>query len=189
MQLQNLCVGLLGNQLFCRVVHRVGGDAEVFEESRGGGARTVAVHADEDSAEAEVPFPAELAGRFARDAVGHTRGKDALLVLRRLLAEEEPARHRDDAGRDALGGQLFVRFDAERQLAAGTDEDDRRLAVRGIGQDVRALGGTAGRGVLGSVECREVLPGEDHGGRAVLDRDDRAVGFGHFVSVAGPHVD
>ena len=65
--------------------------------------------------------------------------------------------------------KLFVGGDDERNFAAGADEDDVGLAAGGVGEDVGAFGQAAGGGVLGAVERRQVLAGEDQAtGRSLI---------------------
>ena len=65
------------------------------------------------------------------------------------------------------------------------DEDDVGLAAVGVGQDVGALGHAGRGGVLGAVEGRHGLAGEDEADGVVLELHDDAPRFGDFVGVAG----
>ena len=83
-----------------------------------------------------------------------------------LVVEQLPRGHAHDAGLDPFGLEGLVGLDAERNLAAGGEQEDVGLAPLGIGEDVGALGQARGGGVLGAVERGEVLAGQDQGDRA-----------------------
>ena len=81
--------------------------------------------------------------RTARPARRATRavtpgGRTLSLVGVVLVLEEFPGGHADDAGFDAFGGELLVGVDAERDFAAGGEQEDVGLAVGRRRQDVGA---------------------------------------------------
>ena len=99
------------------------------------------------------------------------------------MLEQLPARDADDAGLDAVLGELLVGPDAERDLRAGRHQEDVRLAVGGVGQDVGPLVQALGRGVLAAVEGRQGLAGEDQGHRLVVQLHDVPPRLGDLVRV------
>jgi len=83
-----------------------------------------------------------------------------------------------------------VRPDREEELGAGGDQDQLRLPVLGVGDDVAAAPHALGGGVAGAVEDRHVLAGKDQGDGIVRAADGQPPGLGHLVGVAGPdHVE
>ena len=98
--------------------------------------------------------------------------------------EQIPARHAHHAGLDAFGGELVGRFEADRHLAPGADQDAGGLPAGGLLEHVGAAGRARRRSQAGrTVEGRQILPGEhDHRG-TVGPLHDHAVGFGHLVGV------
>ena len=97
-------------------------------------------HSYHDAGRAHILRPAEGGGLLHRDPRFHIRRQNLGFVLVALMLKEIPRRHADHAGFHAFGLQLLVGADAQRNFAAGAHQDDFRLAVGCIGQDVRAFG-------------------------------------------------
>jgi hypothetical protein len=82
-----------------------------------------------------------------------------------------------------------VGADTERDLAAGGEQQHLRLAVRRIGQHIRALREARGRRVPGAIDGRQRLPGQDEGDRLMTKRHDEPPRLDHFVGVRRPQHD
>src|SRR4029434_3287733 len=66
-----------------------------------------------------------------------TRTEHVLGILRMLetvVLEDLPRGHADHAGLDTLGLELFIRLDAQRDLAAGRQQQNLGCAVLSLGQ-------------------------------------------------------
>ena len=140
-------------------------------------------HADLGAGRADIAVPADHRAHLDRDARRDVRRKNAIAVRLILLLEQFPGRHADDACRNALALELFISVDAESDLAAGADQDHRRLAVRGVGENIGATGQTCGRRVARAVEGRQRLAAQHQTGRLMLEPDDDAPRFDDFVGV------
>src|SRR5690242_15808834 len=77
---------------------------QVFERRRG----AEGVHADHDAGRSNVVGPSEDRGLFNGDARRYFRRQHLFFVVVRLVVEDFPRRHTDDAGLDALGGKLLI---------------------------------------------------------------------------------
>src|SRR5215470_16817292 len=81
------------------------------------------LHADDVASASDVALPPERGGLFDGDPRLHGGREHAVTILLRLVVEDLPGRHRDDARADTLGEQLTVRLDRQTELAARGDED------------------------------------------------------------------
>src|SRR4249920_3727426 len=88
--------------------------------------------------------PAQCDARFDTDPRPDPRRKHLLLVGGLPRGEPFNARHRDHPGRYALTREQLACRERDLDLAAGGDEDHRRLPASGLGQDVPAAGSTLG---------------------------------------------
>src|SRR3546814_17711283 len=77
--------------------------------------------------------------------------RSLVAVVRRLLLEELPGRHRDDRGGDAFGTQQLLRLERDLHLGAGGDQRHLALAV-GRRHDV----GAEGREILAALPAQEI---------------------------------
>src|SRR5215218_5022481 len=82
--------------------------------------------------------PAERGGRLHRNARAHVGRQHAVPVVLVLLGEAVEARSGDHAGSDAVLLEQLRGAHADVHLGAGPDQDQVRLAVRRVPQDVRA---------------------------------------------------
>src|SRR5881296_43194 len=100
--------------------HVLHGEAELLLQLLQRRRRTEGLHADARALGPDVPIPPEparlLHGYPSRDVGGNY----AVPIRRRLLLEQLPRRHADDAGPHARGAELLVRLDAQghEQLGA-----------------------------------------------------------------------
>ena len=176
---------LHAEQLLCGFGHLVGGEAElglnVFQRRRG----AEGVHPDLDAVRSNVAIPAQRRGLLDRDPRGDARRQDLVAVGLVLAVEELPAGQADHTRADALAAQLLVGGERQRDLAAGGDQDHLGVAALGVGEHVAAAAQALGRGVLGAVEDRHVLAGEDQGDRLVAAVDRHPPGLGDLVGVGG----
>ena len=115
----------------------------------------------------------------------HVGRNHLVAVLLRLLGEELPARHRDDADVDVHRERGLV---GHAHLGAGREQHDVGLAVAGLPERVRAAKRPLGRSDLGAVERRQLLARERQrdGTALALERDPPR--HRRLVGVAGPHV-
>jgi len=164
--------------------HPRGGDSEplvqLFERSRS----AESGHADKSAARADIAIPALPNAGFDRDPRGDIRRQHAVAVRLVLFVEQLPARQADDPRLHALGGEILPRFDAQRQFAAGADQDDVGAAVRRVQQDVATLSHARRRAALRPIQRGHVLPGEDQRRGTISCRQDLAICFGDFVRVS-----
>ena len=123
--------------------------------------RRGAVAVDADRAARRPRTSASRASRRPRSRAAPARagGSTSSRYSRGCFVEELPARHRDDARRDALGLELLAR----RRPRAGARSPSPiritpRLAARGLREDVGAARDVALR--AGAVEHRQVLAAE-----------------------------
>src|SRR5689334_1100478 len=101
------------------VIHR---EAELFLKLLQRRGRAERLHADARALGPDVtipPEPARLLHGYASRDVG---GNYAVPIRLRLLLEQLPRRHADDAGSHARGAQLLVRLDAQGHLASGPEQ-------------------------------------------------------------------
>src|SRR5215471_15566588 len=87
----------------------------------------------------ELP-PAECEPSLDAHPGSDVRRQDLVLVGDILLSEPLDAGHGHDPGLDAVRLEQLARADGKLHFAAGSDEDDVRLAVAGVREDVAALG-------------------------------------------------
>ena len=147
------------------------------------------MHPDDAAFAADVALPSERGGLFDRDARADRRRQHRVAVLARLLLEEVPGRHRHHAGADALGEQLLVRGDGERELAARRDQDQLGLAAGRVGQHVGAARDAGRRRVPAAVERRQRLARQRQHRRLVTQLHDGPIRLDHLVGVAGAQHD
>src|SRR5438093_1610004 len=108
---------------------------QYFQWSR----RPKRLHADDGACETDIVCPPESRGLFNRYASRHRRRQHLVAIGLLLLLEQFPRGHAHDPSPDAVGLQLFIRGDAERNLTAGSDEDHVRPSIRVVSQDVGSL--------------------------------------------------
>ena len=84
---------------------------------------------------------------------------------------------------NALPLERLVDLGAERNLAAGADQDHRRLAAFGISHDIGAPRDAGSRREARAVEGRERLAGQHQTGGLMLQTHDDAPGLDDFVGV------
>ena len=100
------------------------GDAELLVDARVVGRRAVVVERDDAAVVADDLAPALRDAGLDRDPRLHGRRDHRLAVGRLLGVEPLPARHRHDAGPDAVGREQLAGLDGELDLGAGADQDD-----------------------------------------------------------------
>ena len=91
---------------------------------RGGSPK--ACHADKQAVGADKPVPAVADAGFNGDFVG-VLAEHLALIGHQLALKQFPTRHGDHARRDAGFGQLYLRFNGDRNFRAGGDKRDRPL--------------------------------------------------------------
>src|SRR5712691_6670049 len=149
-------------QLCLRGGHHVARvEAELLLQVLEGGRGAEGPHADDPAGEARVAVPAEGRALLDADPGGDRGGKDAVLVLPRLAVEQLPGWHADDTAPDAVGRELLVGGQAERDLAARGEEQDFGRAAGGVREDIGSLGEARGGPVLRPVDGGEGLTGQD----------------------------
>ena len=125
------------------------------------------------------------ASRPPRSRRGRRPRAEAPVAIGPLLAVEElPAGQADDTGADAVGDQLLVGLDGQRDLAAGGDQDHLGIARR----DRRARSRHAAvprRRRTCAVEDRHVLACQDQRDGPVVAVDRRPPRLGDLVRVGG----
>src|SRR5438874_1295469 len=117
--------------------------AKALSAQRSRGAK--GLHADRRPRRADVLMPAEGRGLFDRHPGTHARRQHRVSIFGALMLEELPRRHRHHARRDALGTELLIRLETQRDLAAGRQQQDVGRAAARLGQDVRSLANPARR--------------------------------------------
>jgi len=113
-------------------------EAEFRHEILDWGRRAKSVHADHGAADAGVAIPADHRTRLDRHARGDVGRQHAVAIGLILLFEQLPRRHADEARRNAILLERLVNLRAERNLAAGADQDHRWLVCSGISHDIGA---------------------------------------------------
>src|SRR6266850_3484744 len=103
---------LLAQQLLGRCHDAVGLEAELLLKRLQRRGRAKRPHADDvpGAADADVALPAERGGLFHRHPRLYVWWQHAVTILLRLMLEDLPRRHRDDASADPFREQLAVRF-------------------------------------------------------------------------------
>ena len=176
----------LGYLLFGCRNDGLGGKAEFalqFLERR---RRPKGLHANGAAGAPDIARPAQRGGLFHRDARGHRRWQHVLAILRMLatvVLEDLPRGHADHAGLDALGLELFIRLEAQRDLAAGRQQQHLGGAVLRLGQDIRATLDALRRGIGGAIQGRQRLAGQDQGHGLVAELHDHPPGFDDLVGI------
>src|SRR5437667_2023877 len=123
-------------QLFRRRGHQVGLEAKLLLQLLERRRRPESLHPDHPAGSADVALPSERGGLLDRDARRHGGRQHAVPILLRLVLEDLPRRHRDDAGADALGDQLVVGFHGKTHLAARGDEYYLGIPAWGVREPV-----------------------------------------------------
>src|SRR4029077_20494260 len=96
------------------------------------------LHADDATGGTNIAGPTQHRPLLDGDARLHA-GQQYLIPIRlRLLLENVPGWHRDDAGSNSLSRQCFVAMNDQSHLASGSNEDDLRRAIGSIGHDISA---------------------------------------------------
>ena len=132
----------------------------------------------------DIALPSNRRRLFDRDPRRDGGRQNGVAVFLRLLVEQLPAGHADDAAANALRREVLVSGDAEVHFAAGRQQQDVRRAARCVGKHVGAASDAAGRRVLGPVKRRQRLSREHQHGWLVAKLHDHTPGFGDFVGVA-----
>ena len=156
------------------------GEAELLLELRKRSGRAECAHGHGRAGGPDIAVPAERARLLHRDAGADRRRQHRVAIALRLLFEQSPGRHRHDARADALGGELFVRAERQRNLAAGGEQEQFGIAAVGIGQHIGAFGQLIGRGVTAAVDRRQLLAREDDAARHPGLRHRHPPGFARF---------
>ena len=138
---------------------------------------------------ADIALPAQRRSLLDGDARLHAGRQHLLAIGLRLVLEDVPGRHRDDAGANPLGRQRFMGLDDQRDLAARGDEDDLGRAARRVRHDIGAARDAGRRGVLAAVERRQRLARQRDHRRLVAQLQDVAIGLDDLVGVARPQHD
>src|SRR4029077_8382697 len=93
-------------------------------------------HADDATGGTNIAVPTQHRPLLDGDARLHA-GQQYLISIRlRLMLENVPGRHRDNAGSNSLSRQCFVGVNDQSHLASGSNEDDLRRAIGSIGHDI-----------------------------------------------------
>ena len=106
------------------VGHGLGGDAVLARRSARSRRGAVVLDGHDPAVVADDLAPALGDAGLDGDPGLDDRRDDGLAVGRLLLVEPLAARHRDDPGADAVGGEDLAGLDGELDLGAGADEDD-----------------------------------------------------------------
>src|SRR5262245_25459241 len=125
--------------LFCRGHHARWLKAELLLQFFEGSRSAERLHADHVAAGADVTLPSKRGPLFDGDSRRHRRRQYALAVLRRLIVEQLPGRHADDSTSDSLLAQSLMSGGAQRDLAAGGDQQDLGVATRRFRKNVGAF--------------------------------------------------
>src|SRR5215207_11427329 len=160
----------------------LGGEAELAEQGLVVRAGAVVLDGDDLACVADPAVPRHRDPGLDRDARLDRRRQHRVAVGLVLSCEPVHARHRHDAGRDAVALEHLAGVDGVLQLRAGADQDELRLAVRGVLQDVAAAGHTLGGGAL---EYGDVLPGQGDALGTLRVLQHRLPGVRGLVRVAG----
>ncbi len=141
------------------------------------------IDADAEAAVADITAPAEGAAGFDRDAFLDGWRQDAGAVFSALRFEALPGGHADEAGGNAGGGEFLPGIMGLMEFGTGGDEDNLRLVVRCIGEDVGTLLHAARRGKDGAVEDRQILPAHQQDDRSVVAGHGDLPGFDCFAGI------
>ena len=85
--------------------------------------------------------------------------------------------------------QFALRFDDQTHFRTGRDQNDFRLSVRRLSQDVSPAFQAIGGGVAATVQGRHILAGQDQRDGTVRGLKRHSPGVRSFVGVAGPDHD
>ena len=96
------------------------------------------MHPDLYAVGSNVAIPAHGRGLLDRDAGGDARRQDLVAVGVVLAIEELAAGHAHNTRANALTLELLVGRKGQGDLAAGSDQDQLRVAALGVGQHVAA---------------------------------------------------
>src|SRR5437660_311490 len=113
-----------------------------------------------------VPFgtgvlaPAKIGCHFHRHSGLHAWRQNRFTVALILIIKQLPRRHADYSRPHALLTQLLVGLKAERDLAAGADENDFRGAAEGVRQNIGATRQARGGSVFRPIDRGQGLASE-----------------------------
>src|SRR5262249_35520662 len=112
---------------------------EFFLQDLQGSRRSERRHADDGPGSANVMGPSECRSLFDRYASHHCRWQHMVAIPLVLLLKQFPRGHAHDPSLNALGLQLLIRGDTERDFTAGSDQDHIWSSIRVIGQNIGPL--------------------------------------------------
>ena len=184
-EIVELLRGLHLDDLLGGLDHLVWGEAELRHRvlERGRGAERV--HSDRAALLADITVPTEGRRLLDRDARGHGRWQHLVAVGLVLAVEDFPAGQADHARGDAVGHELVVGLERERDLAAGRKQDHVGVARLDVCDHVAALARSLRCRVLRAVDDRHVLAGQHEGDGLVASVHRHAPGLGGLVGIGG----
>src|SRR5271156_2768486 len=106
------------------------------------GRSSKALYTDIMSFGACVFRPAKIGCHFHRYSSLYLWRQNRFAVALVLIVKQLPRRHADHSRPHSFFAQLFVRVQAERDLAAGADQNDVRTSARGLRENVSAASQT-----------------------------------------------
>src|SRR6266581_8655495 len=115
------------------------------------------MHADDLTGGSNISFPTYRGGLLYRDACLDVGWEDAVPVFFRLVIENLPRRHGDQARADAFSNQRLVRFHRKADFASRRNDDYLRIAARRVSKHVHTLRDAGGRSVSAAIEGRQRL--------------------------------
>ena len=107
----------LAEQSQCRCRNVLGGESQGFQHFGAGAGCAEAVDTDVGAVLAGVTGPTDGRSRFDRDAGGADWSQHGSAIVGIVRVEQLPARHADDAGRNAVALHCLVDVDAQLHLS------------------------------------------------------------------------
>ena len=141
------------------------------------------MHSDHFAGWSDVLRPAECRRRLHRYSCFHRWRQDLFPVIVALLFKNIPRWHADHARLDSFCLELLVGSHTQGNFASGSHQNDFRLPVGRIGQNIGSFGDARGGCILRAVKGRDSLPGQYQRRRFVLQLHDNLPRFDDFVGV------
>src|SRR2546421_4077378 len=157
-------------------------DQQILQRRR----RAKGSHPNDRPLQAGIMGPAQRRGLFLGDPCRHLRQQDVVTVVLTLPLKQFPGRHTHHTGLDPLLLKLFVGLQAQRDLTAGRQQQNLRLATVCICQDIGPLSDARGWGIDGAVNDGQGLSREDKSGWFMVQAHDHAPGLDDFIGISRP---
>src|SRR4051812_3335619 len=174
----------LPQKLLRRLDHFLNGDAEMLIDGGRRSRSAEAVDAENYPVVTDPAVPRHRVRGFHGNAF-HALRQHAVAVGLVLGGEQLMTRHAHRARPNAVGLELLLGVENERNLGAAGHENDLGCAARSIGEHISAFVESSRRGVLRAIDERELLP-RQHESDGTFELECDAPGLGGLRCISGP---